>query len=90
MNYKVASEASQKNSNIINLIQRKHIIYEKIWIYCIYCKNINMGVIVYCISKLLYSIRSVLLYHIVYFFATYCTYCIFWPRCMYGTDFKKS
>ena len=51
-------------------------------LYLLY--NINMGVIVYCISKVLYSIRSVLLYHIVYFFATYCincTYCIFWPRC---------
>ena len=50
-------------------------------------KYINMGVIVYCISKLLYSIRSVLLYHIVYFFATYCTYCIFRPRCLFHAIF---
>ena len=54
-------------------------IYKKKHIFS-YNININMGVIVYCISKVLYSIRSVLLYHIVYFFATYCTYCIFWPR----------
>ena len=52
-----------------------------------------MGVIVYCISKVLYSIRSVLLYHIVYLFATYCTYCtycIFWPRWTYVRVFIRS
>ena len=88
MNYKVGERSEPKKLKYYKSYTKKRYIIEKIWIYCIYCINIKMEVIVYCISKVLYSIRSVLLYHIVYFFptyCTYCTYCIFWPRCIkYG------
>ena len=50
MNYKVGERSGPKKFRYYKSYTKKiHIFYEKIRIYCIYCININMEVIVYCI-----------------------------------------
>ena len=63
MNYKVGERSDPKNSNIINHIQKKHILYEKIWIYCIYCINLNIKLLYIVYQK--YYIVSGLYYCII-------------------------
>ena len=47
MNNKVGerSELKKFKYNKSYTKKKKHICYEKIWIYCIYCININIGVV---------------------------------------------